>query len=185
MYLIISKKIYYYIMYCFGELPAIWVLALWNTWWNHFLKRIKSCISVAAHKLNKVQFYGHNAKDFLQNECPISGHWLNRPFKKIKLHLLDAVCCLKVLIQCLLPHAFRNNNEIIFNCFLHSCYNLWRIQTIFFVRIALRMHCRQPRFRYDFFLVSRKFCWYYHLLSAAGILTRYIKIYLINIRPCA
>ena len=48
-------------MYCFGELPAIWVPALWNTWWNHFLKQIKSCISEAAHKLNKVQFYGHNA----------------------------------------------------------------------------------------------------------------------------
>ena len=143
MYLIISKKNIQCIMYYFEELPEIWVLALWNTWWNHFLKQIKSCISVAAHKLNKVQFYGHNAKDFLQNECPISGHWLNRPFKKIKLHLLDAVCCLKVLIQCLLPHAFRNNNEIIFNCFLHSCYNLWRIRTMFFVRFALRMSSTQ------------------------------------------
>ena len=159
MYLIISKKIYYYIMYCFGELPAIWVLALWNTWWNHFLKQIKSCISVAAHtNWIKCNSMATMQKIFCRMNAQFQGIDSTDRLKKIKLHLLDAVCCLKVLIQCLLPHAFRNNNEIIFNCFLHSCYNLWRIQTIFFVRIALRMHCREPRFRYDFFLVSRKFC---------------------------
>ena len=128
-------------MYCFEELTAIWEL-LWNTWWNHFLKQIKSCISVAAHKLNKVQFYGHNAKIFCRMNAQFQGIDSTDRLKKIKLHLLDAVCCLKVLIQSLLPHAFRNNNEIIFNCFLHSCYNLWRIQTIFFVRIALLMSSR-------------------------------------------